>query len=100
MKTSTIKALLIFTGSMLIGTGTLSAGVANEFSSAVTNELSNFHIQGLYVIAGIVTAGLVIYLFVNHFGKEEKEEQRPFRRGHYHTHRRHHHQRSVVKKTA
>ena len=85
---------------MLIGTGTLSAGVTSEFSNAVTNELSNFHIQGLYVIAGIVTAGLVIYLLINHFGKEEKVEQRPLRRAHYTTHRRHQHQRSVIKKTA
>ncbi len=97
MKTTSFKALLILVGSLLIS-GNLSAGVGDQLSHSVSDELSHFHIQGLYVIGGIIVAGLLIYLLVNHFGKEEGK---PFvrNRSNY-AHNRRAQQRAIVKRTA
>jgi len=95
MKTTTLKAFLILGGSMLIGTGTMHAGNVDKFGSFVSSALSDFHLQGFYVIAGIVGAGLAFYFLSNHFIKEEK----PLRHRINYTNPRRHHHRSIVKKT-
>ena len=72
MKTVTIKAILILGGLMLASEG-LFAGAGKALKNSISNELSNFHVQGLYVIGGIVVAGLVSYILINHFRKEEEK---------------------------
>ena len=70
MKTPSFRAELILLGLLLINKG-LFAGAGNELKNSLSNELSNFHIQGLYVIGGIIIAGLLSYILFNHFRKEE-----------------------------
>ncbi len=96
MKTKTLRTALILGGLMLVGIQNMSAVTGDEFKQLVSNELSNFHMQGLYVILGIIGAGLTFYFFSNRFIKDEK----PVRHKINYTHQRRHHHRTVVKKTA
>ena len=80
---------------MLIGT-TAQAGITDQFSHSVSNELSNFHVQSIFVIVGIVSAGLAFY-FLTHFVYKEEKPQR--QKVSYTQQRRQHH-RAVIKKTA
>lgn len=96
MKTTTLKAFLIMGGSMLIGTETMNASVTDQFGHFVSNELSHFHFQALYVILGVIAAGLAFYFLSNKLNKEEKTFNHKIN---YPQPRRQHH-RSVVKKTS
>ena len=96
MKTTTFKALLILGGLMLTGIQSMHAGITDQFSNSISNELSHFHIQGLFVIFGIVAAGLSFY-FLTH--KPVKEEGALRQKVSYTQQRRQHH-RAVIKKTA
>ncbi len=95
MKTTSLKAFLILGGSMLIG-GTMQAGITDQFIHSVSNELSNFHVQALFVIGGIIAAGLTFYFLTHFIYKEEKPQRQKVS---YSQQRRQHH-RAVVKKTA
>ncbi len=96
MKTTSFKALLILGGLMLTGTK-MQAGIIDSFKNFVGNEFTNFHLQGLYVIGGIVITSMVFYLLNSHFTKEDRpvvrQKVNPM-------HGRRQHQRSVIKKTA
>jgi hypothetical protein len=97
MKTISNKALLILAGLMLLCSGSIEAGIIDKFKEFAGAEFNNF--QGLYIMSGVIIAGLVIYILVNHFGKEE--EQRNVRHGaNYTHHRRHQHHHRIVKKTS
>jgi len=98
MKTKSIKAILLVFGLMLFNLNTASATIGEKFNQFVGSEFSNM--QGIYIIAGIVVASLVVYIVVNHFNKEE--EDKSIRHGASHHHRRHHqhhHQHRIIKKT-
>jgi len=96
MKTISNKTFLILAGLMFISN--FIQAETSEIKNFIGNELSNFHLQGFYVIGGIVAASLIIYVLINHFNKEEDEKiQRPAANAIHH--RRHHHHK-VVKKTA
>jgi hypothetical protein len=95
MKTAFNKANLILAGLVLLGSGTMKAGISDKFKEFVGNEFSSF--QGLYIMAGVIISGLVLYVFVNHFGKEESDERRGM--GHV-SHRRHRHHHRIIKKTS
>ncbi len=96
MKTSTLKAILILGGLMLTGIQSMQAGITDQFNNSISNELSHFHVQGLFVIFGIVAAGLTFY-FLTH--KSVNEEKTIRHRISYSQQRRQHH-RAVIKKTA
>ena len=81
---------------MLTGIGSLQASTANEFISLMGVELSHFHVQGLYVIGGIIAAGLAFYFVTHKFGKEEK----PVRQKISFSQQRRQHHRVVIKKTS
>lgn len=101
MKTKSFRAVLILVGLMLVGVQPLSAGVGETFKKFIGNEFSNF--QGLYIIAGVVVASLLVYILFNRNGAKEKEMAKDRRQipnkalsSRYHHH---HHQHRVVKKT-
>jgi fucose permease len=96
MKTFSLKAILILLGCMLINTGHMHAGIADKFKEFAGTEFNNF--QGLYIMAGIIVSSLVIYILVNHFGKEE--EEKASHGAHYSHHRRHQHHHRVIRKTS
>ena len=98
MKTISIKAFFILFGLMLMSNN-ISAEIGEKLKNFVGSEYSNFHIQGLYVIGGIILASLLIYLLMNHFTKDEPEERKYRPSGNLMHHRRHHHHK-VIKKTA
>ena len=95
MKTAFNKANLILVGLVLFGTGNMKAGISDKFKEFVGNEFSNF--QGLYIMAGIIISSLVLYILVNHFGKEESNERHISTAGHR---RHHHHHQRIIKKTS
>ncbi|MCE3259112.1 MAG: hypothetical protein K0S12_753 [Bacteroidetes bacterium] len=98
METKSFKALLILVGLILLNVTSATAGIGERFEKFVGSEFSNF--QGLYIIAGIVIASLVLYIVLNHFNKEEEKSAHHSPR---HTqHRRHHHMHhthKIIKKT-
>ncbi len=97
MKTKTVKALLILGGLMLLNTQSMHAGIADQFKNFVGNEFTNFHLQSLYLIGGIILTGLSFYVIFNHADKEEK----PMRtKVSYASQQRRQHHRAVIKKTA
>jgi fucose permease len=98
MKTKSFRAITILIGLLLI-TVSAQAGIGESFQEFAGSSFSNF--QGLYIIAGIVIASLVLYIVLNHFNKEEDEKSHHHASGHAH-HRRHrhvHHVHKVIKKT-
>lgn len=96
MKNLNLKAILILGGLMLIGTESMQANGAGQFISSMSNELSHFHAQGLFVIAGIIAAGLSFYFLTHKMEKEEK----PLRQKVSYSQQRRQHHRAVIKKTA
>ncbi len=101
MKTTTLKAQLILIGSMLIGSQRMSAGVIDNVKKIVGDEMSSFNMTGLFIIAGVVGAGLLVYIISNHLIKEKDDENVvPHHHVNRHHHHRHHHTRPIVKKTA
>ncbi|MCE3228414.1 MAG: hypothetical protein K0S32_2965 [Bacteroidetes bacterium] len=99
MKTKYSRAIAILTGLLLVNL-TAQAGIGESFQEFAGSSFSNF--QGLYIIAGIVIASLVLYIVLNHFNKEEDEKRHSHASGHGH-HRRHrhvHHVHKVIKKTS
>jgi hypothetical protein len=96
MKTTTLKTALILGGLMLINAQSMNAGISDQLNHFIANELSNFHMQGLYVILGIIGAGLTFYFFSNRFIKDEK----PVRQRINYTQQRRQHHRAVIKKTS
>ncbi len=97
MKTTSIKAFFILFGLMLVSNN-ISAEIGDKLKSIVGSD-SSFHIQGLYVIGGIIVASLVMYLLMNHFTKDEPEG-RKYRPSSHLTHHKRHQHHKVVKKTA
>ncbi len=95
MKTTSIKAFLILFGLMLICIR-INAQVGEKIKSFVGSEYSQFHIQGLYVIAGIIAVSVIINLLVMYFTRED-EKTRPNTNVPHH--RRHHHHHRIVKKS-
>jgi hypothetical protein len=100
MKTKILKAVYFLIGMLLLN-GPASASVGDKFDKFVGSEFSNY--QGLYIIAGIVVASLVLYVIVNHFNKQE--ERKSVHHGTHVSHHRHHrhhqhHQHKVIKKTS
>lgn len=98
MKTKILKTVYFLFGMLLLN-GSASASVGEKFDKFVGSEFSNY--QGLYIIAGIVIASLVLYVIVNHFTK--REERKTVHHGthlSHHRHHRHHHSHKVIKKTA
>jgi hypothetical protein len=96
MKTISLKAFFILLGFMLLNAGHVRAGIIDKFKEFAGTEFNNF--QGLYIMAGIIISSLVIYILVNHFGKEE--EKRVVHGANYSGHRRHHHHHRVIRKTS
>ncbi|MDP1803494.1 MAG: hypothetical protein Q8L81_19175 [Bacteroidota bacterium] len=104
MKTTKFKAFLILVGSVLMNIQSMSAGTIDDVKKFAGDQMSNFNMQGLLVIGGIVGAGLLIYIVSNHLIKDKDEETV----GHLgqnsnisrHNHHRHHHTRHIVKKTS
>ena len=97
MKTTYIKRGLILFGSTLMAAETMRAGITDQFSNSVNNELSNFHIQGFFVIVGVIAAGLGFYFLNNKLNKEEKALPQKKTVA---AHQRRMHHRGVIKKTA
>lgn len=97
MKTKSFRAILILVGLLLVSVQPASAGVGETFKKFIGNEFSNF--QGLYVIAGVIVASLLVYIVYNHKSNEkETVSDRKFSPG-YSARRHHHHHQRVIKKT-
>lgn len=92
MKNHFNKAALLVV-SLLFLSKEASAGIKDKFMEFVGNEFHSY--EGLYIMAGVIVSGLLIYIFTNHFVKEEKREIRhnmnPARERRYHQ--------RVIKKT-
>jgi len=101
MKTTKFRALMILIGSMLIGSQSMSASVIDGVKKFAGDQVTNFNMQGLLVIGGIVGAGLLVYIISNHVIRD-KDEQTVAQNPHISrlNHHRHHHTRHVVKKTS
>lgn len=100
MKTTTLKAFMILVGLMLVNIQTMSAGVIGDISKFAGEQMSNFNMRGLWVIGGVVGAGLLIYIISNHLTKE-KDEQPVGQNNHIgkRNHQRYH-DRHIIKKTS
>lgn len=98
MKTKILKAVYFLVGMLLMNVSTVNASVGDKFEKFVGSEFSNY--RGVYIIAGIVIASLVLYIIVNHFNKEE--EKRTVHHGTHLSHhkRHHHHTHKVIRKTS
>lgn len=104
MKTTKFKAFLILIGSVLANIQSVSAGTIDQVKKFAGEQVSNFNMQGLLLIGGIVGAGLLIYIITNHVIKDKDEETvsnlgQNSRISQY-NHHRHHHPRHIVKKTS
>lgn len=100
MKTTKIKALLILVGLVLVNIQSISAGVIDDVKKTAGNELSNFNMQGILLIGGIVGAGLLIYIISNYLTREKDEQ--PLGQN-LHIGKRNHqryHNRHIIKKTS
>lgn len=100
MKTTKLKAFMILVGLVLVNIQTMSAGVIGDITKFASDQMSNFNMQGLLVIGGVVGAGLLIYIVSNHLTKE-KEEQHMGQNSHIgkRNHQRYHN-RHIIKKTS
>ncbi|MEO6303948.1 MAG: hypothetical protein ABIP51_12330 [Bacteroidia bacterium] len=101
MKTTKLKALTILLGSMLVSSQHMSAGVIDNVKKFAGDQITNFNMQGLLVIGGVVGAGLLVYIISNHVIKD-KDDQTAVQNPHIsrHNHHRHNHARHIVKKTS
>lgn len=106
MKTTKFKAFMILVGLLLVNVQTISAGIIDDVKKTAGNEISNFNMQGLLIIGGIIGAGLVIYIISNYFMKEKEEYVDAKQSSHIakHNHdryqQRHYPNRHIVKKTS
>ncbi len=100
MKTTKIKAFIILVGLVLVNIQSISAGVIDDVKKTAGNELSNFNMQGILLIGGIVGAGLLIYIISNYLTKEKDEQ--PLGQNHHIGKRNHqrYHNRHIIKKTS
>jgi hypothetical protein len=101
MKTTKFKAFIILLGLWLVNMQTITAGKMDGIKKFAGDQMSNFNMQGLLVIGGIVGAGLLIYIVSNHLVKDKEDEtltQQQYK-AHKHNHNRHHHSKHIVKKT-
>ena len=101
MKATNFKAVSVLVGLALVNSQSMHAGVADKFQKFAGDQLSNFNMQGLLVIGGIIGASLLLYIISNHLIKEKEEPkfgQNPQvgRQNHH----RHHHAKHIVKKTS
>ena len=101
MKTTKFKAFLILVGSVLVNIQGAFAGNIDEVKKFAGEQVSNFNLQGLLVIGGVVCAGLLVYIVSNHVIKD-KQEETVGQNNHItrHNHHRHQHGRHIVKKTS
>ena len=101
MKTINFKAFAILIGLLLTNTYYLKAGVINNVQKFAGEQLTNFNLQGLLVIGGIIGVCLIIYIISNHLVKEKEEPitKQNSQIARY-NHHRHGHTRSIVKKTS
>jgi hypothetical protein len=96
MKTNPTKTLFILIGLVFAGSGTLSAGVVDDFKRFVGTELSS--LEAFYLMAGIIIGSVVLYIMTSYFDNQEEEKAIKHRVHYNHHHRRHHHR--PVKKTS
>ncbi len=106
MKTTKFKAFMILVGLVLVNIQTLSAGVIDDMKKTVGNEVSNFNMQGILIIGGIIAAGLLIYIVSNYIVKDKEEQIDPkqssqiAKHNHERYQQRHYPNRHIVKKTS
>ena len=101
MKTTNFKAVSVLVGLALINSQSMSAGVADKFQKFAGDQISNFNMQALLLIGGIIGTGLLFYIISNHLVTDKDESKigqntQPNRQNHH----RHHHSRHIVKKTS
>ncbi len=106
MKTTKFKAFMILVGLVLVNIQTISAGVIDDMKKTVGNEVSNFNMQGILIIGGIIAAGLLIYIVSNYIVKDKEEQIDPkqssqiAKHNHERYQQRHYPNRHIVKKTS
>lgn len=90
MKKLSIKSVFVLIGFMLV-CSSANAAIGGKIKSFFGNELAQFHSRGLFLIGGVVIAGILSYFVRNLFDKEEETDRvhRPL--NHTVHHRRHHH---------
>ncbi|MBA3683332.1 MAG: hypothetical protein H0W73_19525 [Bacteroidetes bacterium] len=98
---------MILVGLVLVNIQTISAGVIDDVKKTAGNELSNFNMQGILIIAGIIGAGLLIYIISNYLMKEKeeyvvdaKQSSHIAKHNHDRYQQRHYPNRHIVKKTS
>jgi hypothetical protein len=91
----------VLSGLMILGLVMSSlqsyAGVGEKFNKFIGSEFTN--ISGLYIILGVIAAGIIGKVLHHFFIKEEEKAPSNVKIG-QHVHHRHHRPRSIVKKTS
>lgn len=97
-KKNGVASGLMLVGSLLLS-NTSFASLNNKFAQYVGDSSSN--LTSIYIIAGVISVGIIGKLVQHYFMKEE-EKTSPNVKISHHAHHRHHgrHHRAVVKKTS
>lgn len=106
MKTTKFKAFLILVGLVLVNITKMSAGVIDDVKKTAGAQVSNFNMQGILLIGGIIGAGLLIYIVSNYLVKDKEEQVDPkqisqiAKHNHERYQQRHYPNRHIIKKTS
>jgi hypothetical protein len=90
---------LMLTAMLFLIAFSAQATTLNKFISDVKKEMSRDGMTGVYLIAGILGFGIVLFIIVSIVNKFKKPEPKPTNIKHI-AHRHHHHPHRVIKKSA